>query len=188
MSYKIIFVADIFGKNQNLQTLINDCLIDDVYIIDPYQGQEISFDGESLAYQAFIEQGGLESYTLQLKKYLAQQIQPVKLIGFSAGASAIWQLLSESSGVSNKIIDAICFYPGQIRYFTDIVPAVNTHVVFPGFESHFELEPIIDVLRNKQNLSLINTDLEHGFMNKKKSIFNQDAYDHFCQFIINTDK
>ncbi len=188
MSYKIIFVADIFGKNQNLQTLINDCLIDDVYILDPYQGQEASFDDESLAYQAFIDQGGLESYTLQLKQYLEQQTEPVKLIGFSAGASAIWQLLSESSGVSHKIIDAMCFYPGQIRYFTDIVPAVNTHIIFPGFESHFELEPIIDNLRNRQNLSLINTDLEHGFMNKQKTTFNQEAYEHFCQFIVNTNQ
>lgn len=186
MSYKVIFVADIFGKNQHLETLINDCSINEADIIDVYQGESRLFANEEEAYDAFLQQGGLESYTLLLKQYLEQQTQPVKLIGFSAGASAIWQLLSQDSDVNDKIINPICFYPGQIRYFTDIQPAMNTHVIFPGFEAHFNLDPIIDELRGRENLSMINTDLEHGFMNKQKTIFNQEAYDHFCQFISNT--
>jgi len=177
-----ILVTDIFGINAHLLSLIKDSgLTDNVTIIDPYDGQTHQFDTQQQAYDAFIKYGGLEHYTNTLRQHILGLTQPHRLLGFSAGGSAVWRMLDQSQDVISNIAGARCFYPGQIRNFVTLQPKVDVTLTFPSFEAHFELQPVIEQLKNTPRVVCVETDHEHGFMNAQLAVFNQQAYKAFCQ-------
>lgn len=90
----LTLVSDIFGRTKALEKIGieisgND---PDIRIIDPYQGVDLFFETEALAYDYFMDRVGLKKYVSILMDHLACSAPDMVLIGFSVGASAIWEI------------------------------------------------------------------------------------------------
>lgn len=176
-----ILVTDIFGINDSLLSLIDDSgLTGHVDIIDPYNGQQLDFENQQQAYDAFMAYGGLERYTDTLKQTLLSKQSSHRLLGFSAGGSAVWRVLDQSTDVIKNVSSAMCFYPGQIRHFMTLEPKVDVTIIFPAFESHFDVQPVIKQLNEKSRVLCVETDYQHGFMNAQLAAFEAQGYRRFC--------
>jgi dienelactone hydrolase len=175
-----ILLTDIFGINEHLLSFIDDSgLAGHVDIVEPYNGQQFAFETQQQAYDAFIAHGGLDRYTETLRQTLFNKQCPHQLLGFSAGGSAVWRVLDESADVIKNVSSAMCFYPGQIRHFITLQPKVDVTLVFPAFESHFDVKPVIKQLKEKSKVLCIETDYEHGFMNAQLPAFEAQGYKGF---------
>lgn len=149
-----------FGNKQN------------VIIISPY-ANKCAFENETKAYQAFTKLGGVEAYAKKITNHLSTlDAQDALLcIGFSAGASALW--LSTSQIKLHENSHLIGFYPGQIRHYLDIRPSIDTSIIFPVQESHFDLTNVIQHLVTNQPVKVIQNQLMHGYANPLSSNFNR---------------
>lgn len=185
---KIILVTDIFGTTPEVQELATT-LSSEHIIIDPYEGCEHAFQSESDAYQYFSSNGGMNKYVQHLKLALESIASPSKIIGFSAGASAIWHLSGApdfsgaqcGTGLTNNhtIHAALLFYGGQIRTATDISPSFPVHIVLPKVEQHFDIQYLAAQIITKDMVSIEHSDYLHGFMNQRSDNFNLDAYEYY---------
>lgn len=174
---KVILVGDIFGKTQALDKLRNEIGAEDIF--DPYNGELHEFPDEKSAYQYFIEHVGMAAYTNKLSTYLTAETEKLVLIGFSVGASAIWQL--SNSKTQTNIEKAICFYGSQIRHFTDVTPHFPIQLIFPSYEQHFSVKDLINKIsgRNLVNVDHIATEYRHGFMNELSEGFSETGYQKY---------
>lgn len=169
----VIIAADIFGITDtllNLQKQLSKHV--EVAVFDPYHGEVQSFSDEEQAYQAFVESGGVDAYFEQLNVIMMFIEQPVVLIGFSAGAAALWRLTDDK--LRYQASHFIGFYPGQIRHYLDITPGVDSTLIFPQHEPHFDVS---DVMTQLNHPSIQNRQLRvsHGFMNKLSPGFDANA-------------
>ncbi|MDD1793966.1 dienelactone hydrolase family protein [Enterovibrio sp. ZSDZ42] len=167
---KVVLVTDIFGLCESIDCLSNHLthLDVDLEVIDPYEGMRHSFINEQDAYDAFVKQCGHDKY-LSLVSESISVVKPELIIGFSAGASAVWRVSSLDSGDCRQ---AICFYPTQIRNHLDIKPQIPTKVVFPCTERAFNVE---NVSKHISTYELVNTEItsfQHGFMNKCSAAYD----------------
>jgi len=168
----IILVSDIFGKTPALTKLAK--ALNAEAIIDPYNGEDMSFDNESDAYDYFTKQVGLDTYFTLLNKAVSAFYSTKTLIGFSVGASAIWALSEKES--SHKVNNAVCYYGSQIRNHTEINPLFPIEMIFPKYEAHFDVTALQKKLATKTQVKIIKTDYLHGFMNYHSSNYNHNAY------------
>ena len=141
----ILIVSDIFGITPALKLFSEKLkgLSHDVRILDPYKSIEQNFVHEAQAYEYFINNVGLDAYTnslaLFINSYLTTSDKNI-VIGFSVGASAIWQI---SASESFKCIKHFyCFYGSQIRKLTHIQPMTPCTVIFPQEELHFNIDKL----------------------------------------------
>lgn len=179
-----IVVSDIFGRTQALESFAAN-LVDSTEIFDPYGGIDHKFANETEAYQFFTSQITLEKYVRDLHEYLSNTSGPVKLIGFSVGASAIWRLSNGCGGERcdylQRIVQADCFYGSQIRNHTEIEPTFPVQLVFPAKESHFSVSELIKELSDKPRVTIEQTDYFHGFMNPCSNSFDDKGYEEFVR-------
>ena len=87
----IVIVSDIFGKTPALEKLCSD-LPGRVIIVDPYKGKYLQFKDESEAYSYFSKHVGLDCYSKILENEVELVSDNLILVGFSIGASAIWEI------------------------------------------------------------------------------------------------
>ena len=174
----IVLVSDVFGITPALLKLKDELTAS--VIIDPYQGNIMDFKDESEAYAYFVEHIGLDHYGSILMNALEKLDPNITLIGFSVGASAIWQLSSRST---DFITQAICFYGSQIRNATHIEPSFKIDLFLPKSESHFNVDTLINKLTTKPNTNVTQVDYLHGFMNYHSVNFNQAGYDKYVRVL-----
>jgi len=178
----IVIAPDIFGITPSLTALVKKLSKHaEVAIIDPYHGEVMDFKTEQLAYQEFLDEGGLDSYTEQLKVILTYIEQPVILLGFSAGASALWRLVDKEFGLQG--CHFIGFYPGKIRHYLDVVPNIATTLLMPNREAHFDIDQVIAQLPNHELLDVSQLPFGHGFMNPKSDGYDARAFASFERLI-----
>jgi len=177
---KTIIVSDIFGRSCALERL-STALENNAIIFDPYESVVMNFENEKQAYTHFCEIGGHDSYAQKLKEIVRVQKTEVFLIGFSAGASAIWRV-SQEKGVSN-VNKAICYYGSQIRNHLDGVPTFPIDLVFPAMETHFSVEDVMATLSGKENVSMRQVPSLHGFMNELSVNFDRQGYTQEIQLL-----
>lgn len=175
----IIVVSDIFGKTPALEKLCCD-LSEAVEIIDPYNGNYFQFKDESEAYSYFTEYVGLKSYSKILNDKILNLKTNSILIGFSVGASAIWQI---SNRKMKNVSSTICFYGSQIRNNTNISPAIPMRIVMPKSEEHFSVKELSNVLKQKQHVTVCDTEYFHGFMNLNSKNYNEIAYKYYIKWL-----
>jgi dienelactone hydrolase len=177
-----IVVTDIFGKTSALIKLAD--VIGADKIVEPYGGEMMNFEDESKAYQYFTENVGFVAYVNHLSKIIKECTDEVTLIGFSVGATAIWQLSElRSDQVTDVIKHAICFYGSQIRHYTKLSPAFEIKLVFPQSEPHFDVLQLKNTLDKKPKVQTIQVDYLHGFMNVHSNNFNQDGYEKYMSLL-----
>ncbi|MGP9800428.1 dienelactone hydrolase family protein [Rheinheimera sp. NSM] len=181
MNKQVLVVSDIFGRCAGLNRLAQDlaaaCAVQ-LQLIAPYQGVAQHFADEQQAYAAYSSQCGPDVYAAQVVQALQTAPQPFALaIGFSAGASALWRALADTT--VNRVKQALLFYPGQIYQHIALNPQVPTQVIFGDSEPHFAVADICCQLQQKPGLSAVVTPFAHGFMNEASKAFNEAAYQQY---------
>ena len=172
-------ISDIFGRTPVLEEFCHDLTGPDFLIIDPYKGKHMEFDTESRAYAFFMEHTGPDQYRSIIKDRLQPAGEGIRVIGFSVGASAVWQISGEK-GFSH-VKKAICFYPSRIRDFPDIRPGFDVTLVFPASEPQFDVDEMILKQTGKPRVSCCKADGGHGFMNRLSKNFHPDLYRTFIR-------
>ncbi len=168
-----VLVSDIFGRTKALEDLAG-AIGSVVDIIDPYGGQQMGFHTEQQAYEHFMAHIGIRKYENMLASRLADIPRVSILIGFSAGAAAIWGI-SETL-TPEKIGRAVCFYGSQIRHAIDIVPRIRIEHILPEMEPGFSIDELAAALFNKKNVTVHKTPYLHGFMNELSPNFSRTGY------------
>jgi dienelactone hydrolase len=179
---RTLLVSDIFGKTSSFKALA-EAISENVEIIDPYAGAEISFADETEAYAYFMKNVGLERYCQIVNRHVTSISQPTEIIGFSVGASAIW-ILSEilSPLVFQRVV---CFYGSQIRYHKNINPCVCVELVMPKLEPTFNVEKLSRELSNKPSVKIHRSQYMHGFMNHLSKNFSSIGYEKYIVWLKN---
>lgn len=103
----------------------------------------------------------------------------MRLIGFSVGASAIWNISNDV--IVRGIIGATCFYGSQIRFNLGVKPRFPIKLVLPTFEQHFSISELIEALSCTENVMIERTPFFHGFMNKLSKNYDQNGHNYGVQ-------
>jgi len=172
---KKIIVSDVFGNTPALIALGN--AINANVILDPYDGINMRFVDEKQAYTYFTEHIGIEKYLDIVLEKIDDCTLSCKLIGFSVGASVIWQLSQlPLTAASSMIKNSICYYGSQIRHMSKLAPQFDVTVIFPKKEPHFDVLTVQKTLARHERVTTIQVDFLHGFMNTHSKNFNQCEY------------
>lgn len=171
-----LLASDIFGCTPALQRLASR-LAGPIKIIDPYQGEFMRFRNEAQAYTTFCDRGGLARYSQQLCMDVQALSEPIFLIGFSVGAAAIWR--ASYHGSLARVRAAVGFYGSQIRHYTTITPAFPMTLIFPEHEEAFPVSALLSTLQATPNVRLLQTTMQHGFMNIHSNNFNPHGYEQY---------
>lgn len=168
---KIVLVTDIFGETAQLRETLSRIGINAV-IVSPYPECR-SFVNEAEAYQAFLAVGGLDAYY----RHLVQSAERIPLsevqlmIGFSAGASALWRFICSAHAfeLANNT-GAWLYYGGQIRHELVLEPKINT-VMRWSLETQFDVWSCHQAMLNKPMVDSAVLPYPHGFINPQSQGF-----------------
>ena len=185
VNINILIAADIFGHtpalDQLAKRLAEKLPKSTIHIIDPYDGMT-QFRDETKAY-AFFTRTGILAYSKKIADRLGSDRKTGRqtqiLIGFSVGASAIWQLSGDTSFA--YIQQAIGFYGAQIRHHPEIRPVFDNRLVWPRSEPHFDGDRLILDLKETPRVSCYKTFGLHGFMNERSQNFDQHLYETWLE-------
>lgn len=183
---QLILVTDIFGLTKPLLTLAEMAREHGytVQLIDPYNGEHHHFNDEATAYEAFISQCGHQRYTQFVQQALNVAATPVHLVGFSSGASAVWN--AADGKFYEQLQHITAFYPSQIRHNITAEPSVPATLIFPQAEAHFNVDDVIIKLRSGQqrhNIACIKTPYQHGFMNACCRSFSAEGFARYLPLL-----
>jgi dienelactone hydrolase len=170
-----VVITDIFGLTDDVIALAKE---HSATIIDPYQGVHQSFTNEAQAYQHFIEQCGHDAYVDRIWSVINSMPNGVKVLSFSAGASAVWRLTERFS--PHKIEHLIGFYPSQIRHHLNVNPNSPVTLIFPSKENHFDVDKVIKNVSKSASVQCIKTAWRHGFMNPRSDNYHEQAVTVFA--------
>jgi dienelactone hydrolase len=174
----VLIASDIFGLSEGFKSLLQEIVsVETSIAISPYEASFNSFETEQQAYTSFQASGGIDTYAKKLTNIIQANNNLEHLIGFSAGAAALYTVMSLNSRNDIKLT---LFYPGQIRYFLDEAPNCPCRIIFPEQETHFPLTKVINSLKQHPQVQIEHTSYQHGFMNKDSVSFNKSAYTYYC--------
>lgn len=137
----------------------------------------MGFGTEAQAYTYFMANVGLKKYGEIVLSGLEKEPVQISLIGFSAGASAVWKI--SGSLHPKKVKHAICFYGSQIRHLAGINPAIPVEHILPSHEPGFNVDELAHCLSDKANVTVHKTPYLHGFMNELSVNYSQTGYTEY---------
>ncbi len=176
---EIIIVTDIFGETEStrsLQSMLSS-KNSKATTISPYQSSKTNLKTENDAYQVFLDECGHEKYAVLVQEMIDTVSEKLIIIGFSAGASAVWNAIGKLPEKSIKYFFG--FYPAQIRNNLETIPVCPMTLVFPVKEQHFDLSIVVDLLSSFENIRCINTKYLHGFMNPLSTHYSESGSKKF---------
>lgn len=182
---QLIIVSDIFGRTEELESLVLEVAApySNTVILDPYNGKFNDFKNESEAYYFFQKNVGLNTYTDTVFQKINQLKEASILLGFSIGASVIWSVSDKH--VFHQITKAICFYGSQIRNLLITNPKIETELIFPVKEDHFDVSNLILDISYKSKVKCTQTPYLHGFMNKRSVNYDETGFLEYVDIIKN---
>jgi dienelactone hydrolase len=174
----LLIATDIFGIGPHIDDMIHRVLPANAncMVIDPYGAQEQNFYSEQDAYDIFNEEGGLDAYCDNLTRAVLE-LEPDVVLGFSAGGSALYKVLSENMETTVKAL--LAFYPGQIRHFSELESSVSTSVILPQQEPHFDVNELHEKLEQTNNVHCERANFDHGFMNPYSDNYSEEAEEQY---------
>jgi dienelactone hydrolase len=178
-----LIASDIFGRTAALEELAHQLgsTSGAPLLVDPYGGVPQQVGTEAEAYARFKGQVGLDRYIQTLAAAIRRAAEPLALIGFSVGASAIWALSGESHLPPGS--RAFCFYGSQIRHYAAVVPCIEMRLLFPRSESSFDVVDLMRCLSVQEGVVCHRTPYLHGFMNRLSPNFDQTAYENYLDLL-----
>ncbi|QGY40561.1 dienelactone hydrolase [Pseudodesulfovibrio cashew] len=180
---RIMLVTEIWGRTPHVERLAAGLghAANRVSIIDPYGGYDPAFPSEEAAYDTFIGRCGHAAYAERVSEALAEADSPVCLVGFSAGAGAVWAAVCGDN--AGRACGAIGVYGSAIRSMTDLDPKVPIELIFPEIEPHFDVAALVRSLRGKPNVSCRTVPQGHGFMNPLSVNYDEAACEQWAAWI-----
>lgn len=179
----IIFATEIWGRSSHVDVMTDSFkdIASKITVIDPYDGTDPAFCSEEDAYARYVAECGHEKYAKRVSGALQQSAEPTCLVGFSAGAGAVWSAVcAENVGTATG---AVCFYGSSIRNMIDYQPNIPVDLVFSENEPHFDVETVARSLQDIPLAQCYITPFEHGFMNPLSKHYHQEAYHFWLQWI-----
>jgi len=171
----VLLVTDIFGDSAQLRATLARLDISAV-VVSPYP--EIrAFANETEAYQAFLTAGGLDAYYQRLLRVVPDQTNSdLKLmLGFSAGAAALWRFISnEQAQQFAGTVEAWLYYGGQIRHELNLEPKLTTSLRW-SLETQFDVWQCHQAMQHKATVDSIVLPYPHGFINPQSKGFITNA-------------
>lgn len=182
---KVILVTDIFGHTTHLNEWVRrlSALGAKCHIISPYEYPSPEFEHDQLAYEYYTAQGGHDVYRQRLLDQTQLLQRADLIIGFSAGASALWHFCSQT--FANALPKTVLFYPSHIRNQLTLTPKLPTEIIFASHEPHFSVDEVMASLAHQQNdkLTLTKSAYLHGVINPASQNYNLQAAELFFNFI-----
>jgi len=175
-----LIVTDIFGRTTDLEALASK-LLGSTDIVDPYNSKNMEFEDESQAYAYFTSRVGIDQYVRILKERVTGIPETIKVIGFSIGASAIWNMSADKT--LTNISSAVGFYGSQIRKQAHIHPSFPIDLIFPVSEEHFCVTELITQLTGRKNVTVQQVEFLHGFMNPHSTYYNHEGCQQFISLL-----
>lgn len=166
----IIILHEIYGVNEFINSQCQKYKESGYDIICPniIHRPPFLYEEATQAYEFFTKKIGFDVYkkvsdlVVQLKESYSQ----VFILGFSIGATIAF-LCCENPLCSG----IIACYGSRIRDYTTLNPACPTLLLFAKKDT-FDVGKLVHKLQNKQNLSMLEFDGEHGFLDSFSSHYN----------------
>ncbi|MFZ6847855.1 hypothetical protein [Undibacterium sp. RuRC25W] len=158
----VLIATDVFGHTPAVASLVRQ-LGTSAIVVSPWDTPEPVFRTEQDAYQAFIIDGGIARYAEKLQRICSQHDHLRFIIGFSAGASALW--INSEHVHMQKIHTAVLFYGSRIRDYRDIKPACPVRLIFAEHEVAFATTELVSDLHQRGYPVELVKGTKHGFMN-----------------------
>ncbi|WP_100658561.1 hypothetical protein [Alteromonas flava] len=177
----LLIAADIFGATPALHALANK-LGQGVSVIDAYEGDAPPFENESAAYEFFCQQSSVHDYATKIYYEILQNTELKHVIGFSVGASALWQCLTQHP--ETPVTRFFAFYGGQVRHLLPDAPRVPIDWFSASDETHFDVARLNARLQQLPNVQVHKTDYLHGFMNQHSMHFDSVGYTQYLQLMV----
>lgn len=179
----LLIVTDVFGNTPAIASFARQfpvpCLI-----ASPFSGEKTQYPAETLAYHAFIAEGGVGAYAEHVAQLIeANQSSLRYAFGFSAGASALW--LNSANPAMAKLQQAVLFYGSRIRDYRDVQPVCPTRLIFAEQEAAFEPAKLVADLRQLNQDAELVKGSKHGFMNPYSAGFCLKTQELFLKELLN---
>lgn len=158
----VLIATDVFGHTPAVSGLARQ-LGGNAVIVSPWDDPGCHFRTEQEAYQAFIVDGGIGRYAEKLDKVLREEQALKFVIGFSAGASALW--INSEREYMQKIRQTVLFYGSRIRDCREIQPRCPVRLIFAEQEPAFNPQELVNDLRQRGHTADVVKGTSHGFMN-----------------------
>ena len=158
----VLIATDVFGHTPAVSGLVRQLGIN-ALVVSPWDDNETEFRTEHDAYQAFIVEGGIARYTNKLLGILQDQSALRFVIGFSAGASALW--INSAQECMKSVEHAVLFYGSRIRDFREIKPVCPMRLIFAEEEAAFDPSVLVNDLNHHGQSAEMAKGTKHGFMN-----------------------
>ncbi|HBW14891.1 MAG TPA: dienelactone hydrolase [Desulfovibrio sp.] len=179
----IILATEIWGHTPHVDTLaerLRSCA-SDVVVIDPYDGTDPDFGCEQDAYAAYCRQCGHEAFAARVEQALVRAGGDTVLVGFSAGATAVWSVLCAAECEARG---GVGFYGSGIRTLLDRIPRAPVELVFPAYEEHFDVGTVVDSLAAQPDVRCHVVPQGHGFMNPLAAHFDPSAHEAWTAWLV----
>lgn len=179
---EVLLVTDIFGCGKGLQSLLQALSLAGIkpVALDPYQGKETCFKNEAEAYQAFLAEGGYDSYLQQVQQYVCDKTTAI--IAFSSGATAVWRALGNHHYPA--VQQVWLFYPGHIHQYLHLLPSCPVQVILPATEQGFCVKTVAGQLQDKLGVEVKNVPAEHGFMNFDSANYDAQQFEQQINILV----
>lgn len=179
----ILLATEIWGRTPHVDALANSLhpFAGRVMVADPYDGRDPCFPNETSAYAAYLEHCGHEEYARRVTLAAAEAAEPVFLVGFSAGAGAVWTAICTEN---LPVAGACCFYGSAIRNLSDTTPNAPVDLIFPDQEDHFDVAALADVLAAKPLTRCHRAGAGHGFMNPLSANYSPAEHRFWMDWLI----
>ena len=166
----MIVLHEIYGVNEFIQEQCQKFREAgyDVFCPNMIDKSPFSYEKPEEAYGFFRKNIGFEVYkkvSASVSK-LKEKYDQVFVIGFSVGATIAWRCCENSS-----CSGIIACYGSRIRDYTSLTPACPTLLLFAR-ENSFDVHTLVCQLQDKPNLSILEFDAEHGFLDSFSKHFN----------------
>ncbi|BCN30823.1 dienelactone hydrolase family protein [Anaeromicropila herbilytica] len=166
----IIVLHEIYGVNEFITYQCEKFREAGFDVFSPNMIDKLPFTYEEVeeAYNYFMKNVGFEIYQEinNLVNQLKENYDKVFIIGFSVGATIAWRCCENAfcSGI-------VACYGSRIRDYTHLNPNCSTLLLFAK-EDSFDVHAVTRQLQDKSNLSIIEFDAEHGFMDSYSKNYN----------------
>lgn len=178
----LLIVTDVFGNTPAIASFARQFSVP-CLIASPFNGEKTQYPAETLAYHAFIAEGGVGTYAEHLAKLIeANQSSLRYAIGFSAGASALW--LNSTNPAMASLQQTILFYGSRIRDYRDVQPVCPTRLIFAEQEAAFEPAELVADLRQRNHDAELVKGSKHGFMNPYSAGFCLKTQERFMKELL----
>lgn len=181
----VVLLHEIYGINAHIKHYANVLFQKgyDVFVPDLLQRiTPFSYEEEELAYQNFMTNVGFEKTQNEINSLindLSKEYSHIRLIGFSIGATIAW-LCSNHPSV-HKVIG---FYGSRIRHYTQVVPSVETILIFGEQEKSFNPFDLKVSLSVNPNVFVYIVEGEHGFADPYSSKYNEQTTKKLSVYLI----